>query len=357
MTNNDEMLTANIDAPNIATRENQKRKNKAMQIGNLNTTFQHLHLTSVILEGSKKNEDIPSNNEDIDLDLDSSNSSIKQEIENDGKLTRNEINGAQIESIISPKINIESLGLAESFDPSTIVENTKNGSEKALYNDINNIIYNGPAHGQKILCRIVRRKNGVDAMHPIYDLMMESNDGSTVFLLSARKRTTFTVYDNGINPFKVDGIIKEKGQKPRQEICSVLYEPNVLGFKGPRKMTILLPSMLQGGIRTIIQPRIKSETILERYKENQLDDILTLYNKSPQWNEETQSYVLNFNGRVTMASVKNFQVVHKNDLDYVVLQFGRVSPDVFTMDFQYPLNALQAFGIALTSFDAKLACE
>ncbi len=28
---------------------------------------------------------------------------------------------------------------------------------------------------------------------------------------------------------------------------------------------------------------------------------------------ETQSYVLNFHGRVTQASVKNFQLVHSND--------------------------------------------
>jgi hypothetical protein len=28
---------------------------------------------------------------------------------------------------------------------------------------------------------------------------------------------------------------------------------------------------------------------------------------------ESQSFVLNFNGRVTQASVKNFQIVHDND--------------------------------------------
>jgi len=34
-----------------------------------------------------------------------------------------------------------------------------------------------------------------------------------------------------------------------------------------------------------------------------------------------------------------------------------VSEDTFTVDFQYPMSAIQAFAIALTSFDAKLACE
>lgn len=44
-------------------------------------------------------------------------------------------------------------------------------------------------------------------------------------------------------------------------------------------------------------------------------------------------------------------------VDYVVMQFGRVAEDVFTMDYRYPMCALQAFAIALSSFDSKLACE
>ncbi|KAL8207698.1 UNVERIFIED_CONTAM: Tubby- protein 3 [Gekko kuhli] len=43
--------------------------------------------------------------------------------------------------------------------------------------------------------------------------------------------------------------------------------------------------------------------------------------------------------------------------DYIVMQFGRVAEDVFTLDFNYPLCALQAFAVGLSSFDSKLACE
>lgn len=46
------------------------------------------------------------------------------------------------------------------------------------------------------------------------------------------------------------------------------------------------------------------------------------------------AYVLNFYGRVTMASVKNFQLVSTEDFDRIILQFGRVARDEFTMDFQ-----------------------
>lgn len=41
-----------------------------------------------------------------------------------------------------------------------------------------------------------------------------------------------------------------------------------------------------------------------------MNDLIELHNKAPAWNQESQSYVLNFRGRVTKASVKNFQIVH-----------------------------------------------
>ncbi|MBO8631185.1 hypothetical protein INO08_15880, partial [Staphylococcus aureus] len=43
--------------------------------------------------------------------------------------------------------------------------------------------------------------------------------------------------------------------------------------------------------------------------------------------------------------------------DKIILQFGRIGKDLFTMDYRYPLSAFQAFGICLSSFDSKLPCE
>ena len=36
---------------------------------------------------------------------------------------------------------------------------------------------------------------------------------------------------------------------------------------------------------------------------------------------ETQSYVLNFHGRVTQASIKNFQIIHASDRKLSVVLF------------------------------------
>jgi len=85
--------------------------------------------------------------------------------------------------------------------------------------------------------------------------------------------------------------------------------------------------------------------------------MVQMVNKPPKWNNEVGAYVLNFGGRVTMASVKNFQLVSPDDIETVLLQFGRNDKERFSMDYQWPLCPLQAFAVALSSFDYKLACE
>lgn len=43
--------------------------------------------------------------------------------------------------------------------------------------------------------------------------------------------------------------------------------------------------------------------------------------------------------------------------DKIILQFGKVGKDLFTMDYRYPISAFQAFALCLSSFDTKIACE
>ncbi|CAI2323916.1 unnamed protein product [Caenorhabditis sp. 36 PRJEB53466] len=245
-------------------------------------------------------------------------------------------------------------------------------------------------------CVITRQKSGMDkGMFPTYFLHLEEptnmNQKGKLFLLAARKRkksttanylisadatnlsreadsycakvrsnalgTQFTIYDSGLSPKKVPN----HKMGIRSELAAVIYETNVLGFKGPRKMTVIIPGIEKGsenatGQRHLIRPVDEKDTLLEKFRNN--DTVIkVLNNKGPQWNDETQSYVLNFHGRVTQASVKNFQIIHKDSAEYIVMQFGRTSDDSFTMDFRYPLSPIQAFGIAMTSFHGKLACE
>uniref|UniRef100_A0A8C3NYE1 Tubby-like protein n=1 Tax=Cyanoderma ruficeps TaxID=181631 RepID=A0A8C3NYE1_9PASS len=240
--------------------------------------------------------------------------------------------------------------------------------------------------GVTIKCRVTRDKRGMDrGLYPTYYLHLDND--KKVFLLAGRKRkksktsnylisidptdlsrggdnfigklrsnlmgTRFTVFDNGANPDRANA----DWSNVRQELSAVVYETNVLGFKGPRKMTVIIPGMNADCERVPIRPRNDNDGLLMRWQNRNMDNVIELHNKAPVWNDETQSYVLNFHGRVTHASVKNFQIVHSSDPDYIVMQFGRVADDAFTMDYNYPLCAVQAFAIALSSFDGKLACE
>ncbi|XP_016061585.1 PREDICTED: tubby-related protein 2 [Miniopterus natalensis] len=261
-----------------------------------------------------------------------------------------------------------------------------------LGEDMEAYVLRPAVRGCTVQCCISRDKRGVDkGMFPFYYLYLEAvnGHGRKHFLLAGRKRkmsttsnylisldptdlsrdgdnfvgkvrsnvlgTKFTIFDNGVNPEKKYFI--PESARIREELGIVCYETNVLGFRGPRKMTVIIPGIDDQNRRISIQPQNEQESLRSRLQRGAGQGLVLLQNKAPSWSYETGAYVLNFHGRVTQASVKNFQIVYPDDPDYLVLQFGRVAPDMFTMDFCFPLCPLQAFAICLSSFDGKLACE
>jgi tubby-related protein 1 len=60
--------------------------------------------------------------------------------------------------------------------------------------------------------------------------------------------------------------------------------------------------------------------MLQRIKDRNFKDLYYFINKPPRWNEQVGAYVLNFSGRVTMASVKNFQLVDPDEQNAIILQ-------------------------------------
>ncbi|MCO5595587.1 hypothetical protein L7F22_049632 [Adiantum nelumboides] len=180
------------------------------------------------------------------------------------------------------------------------------------------------------------------------------------------------------------------------DVAHISYELNMLGTRGPRRMQCILHSIpvsaiVDGGVAAIATESLSSNDQAVRSvshlksqvtvpsvgnasnpqaemtnEERGKDTPLTLKNKSPRWHEQLQCWCLNFKGRVTVASVKNFQLVAaiepssestQSDQEKVLLQFGKIGKDTFTMDYRYPLSAFQAFAICLSSFDTKLARE
>ncbi|XP_055805878.1 tubby-like F-box protein 5 [Solanum dulcamara] len=217
--------------------------------------------------------------------------------------------------------------------------------------------------------------------------------------------TKFTIYDS--QP-PSDASIQERSQRSRRfcakkvsptvpeynySIANISYELNVLRTRGPRRMhcamhSIPFSAIQEGGsaptltsfpqsfgvkatppsvldsketAKDVSSPSISSSTV-----PLPLGESLVLKNKAPRWHEQLQCWCLNFKGRVTVASVKNFQLVaavappHNipaEEQEKVILQFGKIGKDIFTMDYRYPLSAYQAFAVCLSSFDTKPVCE
>ncbi|GMH24034.1 hypothetical protein Nepgr_025877 [Nepenthes gracilis] len=199
--------------------------------------------------------------------------------------------------------------------------------------------------------------------------------------------TKFTVYDSQPQP---NAAVKTSSRSSRRfhskrvfprvppcsyRIATLSYEVNVLR-RGPRKLHCLMHSIPASAIQVPAglqgKDRVTDFSSVSPPEPPPADGSrwpLVLENKAPRWHEQLQCWCLNFGGRVTMASVKNFQLVaaarppphHRNvpapEQEKVILQFGKIGKDVFTMDYRYPLSAFQAFAICLSSFDTKPACE
>ncbi|OIW03497.1 hypothetical protein TanjilG_31010 [Lupinus angustifolius] len=177
-------------------------------------------------------------------------------------------------------------------------------------------------------------------------------------------------------------------------VGTISYELNVLRTRGPRRMCctmhlIPISAIQEGGTAptpskfTNCYNEHASTTPISKGKKPRVEfgsagtddspgstpsarEPLILKNKAPRWHEQLQCWCLNFKGRVTVASVKNFQLVAAAEpsqnvavaeQEKVILQFGKIGKDIFTMDYRYPLSAFQAFAICLSSFDTKPACE
>lgn len=214
--------------------------------------------------------------------------------------------------------------------------------------------------------------------HTEYVISLDADDlsqGSNAYvgkLSSDFLGTNFTIYDsqpplNGAKPSssKTCRRFASKQISPQVpagnfEVGNVSYKFNLLKSRGPRRMICSLNRQCNYNNDNEENFKIiKSDSLIS-------NGYSVLRNKAPRWHEHLQCWCLNFHGRVTVASVKNFQLVAtvdqsqpggKGDEETVLLQFGKVGDDTFTMDYRQPLSAFQAFAICLTSFGTKLACE
>lgn len=97
--------------------------------------------------------------------------------------------------------------------------------------------------------------------------MSRQTDGFVGKLRSNVFGTTFFMYDNGL---------KNNTETIRLDLGVVIYDTNILGFKGPRNMTVLIPGLDDTDQRVKISSSDDSQQgILDSFKSK----VSSTYNK------------------------------------------------------------------------------
>ncbi len=210
----------------------------------------------------------------------------------------------------------------------------------------------------------VALKNGAefDKKSGNYMGKLRANDlGGTEYVLfgNANSCSNSKSAVNNYLPEKMDANEVDENDVKR-ELAAISYErSNMLSQlragSQPRKLSVVLPPLDAEAVPVPNTYLLKDKTKygLDKCIRDPVDAVArecyVLESKEPIY--ENGNYRLNFNGRVSLPSVKNFQLVtpdHKND---VICQFGKVGDDTFHLDFKRPVTAFQAFALALSQFN------
>ena len=249
------------------------------------------------------------------------------------------------------------------------------------------VLYCPPNGGNTDLfqCYIERERKSISSkLYPTYK--MYSQEGSKLLLLgrkmSMNSTSNYHIFDmtrgipenanlskksgnyigklRGIDTNHSEYVLVTKSED-REELAAIQFDR--LGLVSqlkegcqPRKMKILLPTTTSDNEpipHSLKQPdgsHRKPKSLATLLRRNDVGNMFNLESKDPIY--ENGNYRLNFHGRVSVPSVKNFQLTSPDDIDDVICQFGKVGEETFNLDFKYPLCPFQAFCLALCHFDA-----
>jgi len=184
-----------------------------------------------------------------------------------------------------------------------------------------------------------------------------SNMNGTQYVLYGNQNSSSTV--GSVNNYlPADATFNEADV--RRELGSISYERmNLLSQftsgSQPRKLSVVVPPLDADSVpvaNTYLQvdaAKYSLQRCLKDPVEAAARECYLLENKAPTY--ENGNYRLNFSGRVSLPSVKNFQLVSPDDTSDILCQFGKVGDDTFHLDFKRPITAFQAFAFALSQFN------
>ncbi|CAF3507506.1 unnamed protein product [Adineta steineri] len=121
-------------------------------------------------------------------------------------------------------------------------------------------------------------------------------------------------------------------------------------YSSPRHRMMTCTSGTNDSLTRLL-PSSESDQLINRTDNQNHTPFYVMQNRPPLWNEQSQVYQLDFGGRVTLESAKNFQIEFKGKQ---VIQFGRIENNCYTLDFEWPFSPLQAFAVALANITQRL---
>jgi len=210
-----------------------------------------------------------------------------------------------------------------------------------------NLFSSGMVH-----CLVVR-DTLLPSTNPSYSFMFQDTegDGQRITVMMARKQGhAIRIWDTrklpGDNFSSIKQLNKKSGNylgklkkidKPdlsafsvfdskedKEQIAAIVFDTHHMFQQWkegtpPRKIKIAIPHVNDEGCAERLPPYLKNKMV-ESIQRKVTTGIQTLISKDPSF--EREQYRLNFNGRVTMASVKNLQIVDANNV--ICAQFGKV---------------------------------
>jgi Tub family len=203
--------------------------------------------------------------------------------------------------------------------------------------------------------RAIANNSDETFLQRVHPAPLEMEDGAITYtanLLGSRPR----IMDVCIPKVSPEGV---SGAEWKRYLDKCVPDPDIVGANRMLNHLKHMQQRMDNDDRSFSRPNavhIDASEEADEYSPPEDFGLLALQNRPPWWNIELGSFVLNFGGRVSVASVKNFQLCDRNDQDHIMLQFGRIQGrHSFTMDFQHPLTAVQAFAIAISSLQSKLS--
>lgn len=187
--------------------------------------------------------------------------------------------------------------------------------------------------GPCMVTRLIRAKD-----YNSYSLWLEDYTGQNMIMLAAAQR---------INQYELKMISYSMINKAEWTIGTIKREDRRRGV-----------AYFHTGVRFMSMDKTGNRMQLKMIKHLKLgpseeDPSIVLTNKQGYKQGSRSTRYLHFDPRVAEASPRNCQLIHPKDEDLVLLEFGKMRENEYSLQWNYPFCGIQAFAFALLQMEVK----